>query len=73
MGDGRKKKAAAAGEAGPSSAGLGVFASVMAMPDVAAGVPPEVELARTRVICGPNFNSNVRGLEQQPGRARRWP
>ena len=59
-----KKKAAAgddAGGAGPASWGRGnVFASVMNMPDVPHGLPDEVELARTRVICGPDFNSNVR-------------
>jgi hypothetical protein len=35
--------------------------SVLDLPDLPRGVlPPEVELARTRVICGPDFNSNVR-------------
>lgn len=67
----KKDKGSAAAEAGGAGgaggagsgfnpAGKGVFAAVMAMPDVPRGLPPEVELARTRIICGPDFNSNVR-------------
>ena len=71
------KKAAAAGAAGPApkgskgrgKAGGEVEAqrpfSVLDLPDLPRGVlPPEVELARTRVICGPDFNSNVRPMRR---------
>ena len=35
--------------------------NLMDLPDVPSGrLPAEVELARTRVVCGPDFNSNVR-------------
>jgi len=62
------KKAAASGggaSKGKGKAGADEQAqrpySSLDLPDLPAGVlPPEVELARTRVICGPDFNSNVR-------------
>jgi hypothetical protein len=62
-GDGGAKAAGgAAAWAGPASGD-----SLFDMPDVAPGLPPEVVLARTRVICGPDFNSNVRAAR---GRSR---
>lgn len=52
--------------------------NLMDLPDVPSGrLPAEVELARTRVVCGPDFNSNVRApfavstgsLDAQPPQA----
>lgn len=37
---------------------------VMGFDDVPQGLPPAVELARTRVICGPDFNSHVRDAKR---------
>jgi hypothetical protein len=66
-GKGGDAKAAAGG--GSAWAGPASGESLWSMPDVPQGLPPEVLLARTRVICGPDFNSNVRARR---GRAGAW-
>jgi len=64
-----KGKGGDGGAKGGAARGPASYDSVFDMPDVPRGLPPEVELARTRVICGPDFNSNVRARR---GRAGAW-
>ena len=58
-----KGKGGDGGAKGGAARGAASYDSVFDMPDVPRGLPPEVELARTRVICGPDFNSNVRARQ----------
>ena len=60
------------GAKGGAAGGPAAYDSVFDLPDVPRGLPPEVELARTRVICGPDFNSNVRA-RQAASAVRRAP
>ena len=55
-----KGKAGDGGAKGGAARSAAAHVSPFDMPDLPRGLPPEVELARTRVICGPDFNSNVR-------------
>jgi len=68
MSEGRKSKkdkgkAGDGGAKGGAAKGAASYTSPFDMPDLPHGLPPEVELARTRVICGPDFNSNVRARQ----------
>jgi hypothetical protein len=57
----KDKSAAAAAKQKASTAEPRRPFSVMDLPDLPSGsLPPAVELARTRIVCGPDFNSNVR-------------
>ena len=58
-----KKDKGKGGDGGAARGSAASYDSVFDLPDVPCGLPPEVELARTRVICGPDFNSNVRARQ----------